>query len=482
MVRAHEDVITSDQLERMLSPRYLSRSEWAGWWTKARLALKKHPNIALDGRNPIVITYVEDARAVEDQVWSRFDVHACPKTWLELAKKYIQECKIREQEHQPEFILRLADAILKEAATLEQRSDDRTLSAYLTADAVRQLAGEPADDAGAVRILERAEPVSDVFLTLPAETYWAMALACLKRIRSEDWPEYFANLIPIAAPSRCDELAREIRGAGRSELLGGVVQTVLASPVANVNGLCWLYLGPKDTTGMDIPPLTTLVSRIMGVLDQFRQSSAIPAEAARDVRARIRSTLSAKKCARFKECLEEIDVGMADALRTQLRRDHGLSEAVRNDLLNCIRRGFPALWHKPKKKPWEDESTLYCTQAGYTAKEAELEELVNVKLRENAIAIGKDRQLLGIGAGQVDRVTACRIAIEKAGDRITAQGATIAASDAFFPFTDGPQLLIDAGVKCIVHPGGSKRDQETLDLCNQHDVTCLLTGIRHFRH
>ncbi|MEE8155979.1 MAG: bifunctional phosphoribosylaminoimidazolecarboxamide formyltransferase/IMP cyclohydrolase [Phycisphaerales bacterium] len=107
---------------------------------------------------------------------------------------------------------------------------------------------------------------------------------------------------------------------------------------------------------------------------------------------------------------------------------------------------------------------------------------VTKHIKSNAIAIGKDRQLLGLGAGQVDRVTACRIAIEKAGDRITAQGVTIAASDAFFPFTDGPQLLIDAGVKCIVHPGGSKRDQETLDLCDQHHVTCLLTGIRHFRH
>ena len=103
-------------------------------------------------------------------------------------------------------------------------------------------------------------------------------------------------------------------------------------------------------------------------------------------------------------------------------------------------------------------------------------------IKSNAIAIGKDHQLLGIGAGQVDRVTACRLAIEKVGERITAQGTTIAASDAFFPFADGPQLLIDAGVTCVVHPGGSKRDQETLDLCNDRNVTCLLTGIRHFRH
>ncbi|MCZ6493854.1 MAG: bifunctional phosphoribosylaminoimidazolecarboxamide formyltransferase/IMP cyclohydrolase [Planctomycetota bacterium] len=103
-------------------------------------------------------------------------------------------------------------------------------------------------------------------------------------------------------------------------------------------------------------------------------------------------------------------------------------------------------------------------------------------LKSNAVAIGRAGQLIGAGAGQLDRVSACRIAIDKAGDRIKGDPEAIAASDAFFPFTDGPQLLIEAGIRCIVHPGGSKRDQDTLDLCNEHNVTCLLTGIRHFRH
>ena len=107
-------------------------------------------------------------------------------------------------------------------------------------------------------------------------------------------------------------------------------------------------------------------------------------------------------------------------------------------------------------------------------------------LKSNAVAIaGRVAQddarvrLFGMGAGQVDRVTAARLATEKAGPR--AKGA-IAASDAFFPFPDGPELLIDAGVRAIVHPGGSKRDQETFDLCARHGVTCLTTGVRHFRH
>jgi phosphoribosylaminoimidazolecarboxamide formyltransferase/IMP cyclohydrolase len=59
---------------------------------------------------------------------------------------------------------------------------------------------------------------------------------------------------------------------------------------------------------------------------------------------------------------------------------------------------------------------------------------------------------------------------------------SVAFSDAFFPFPDGPEVLIRAGVRMIVHPGGSKRDPETFALCQEADVTCLTTGCRHFRH
>ena len=106
-------------------------------------------------------------------------------------------------------------------------------------------------------------------------------------------------------------------------------------------------------------------------------------------------------------------------------------------------------------------------------------------LKSNAVAIaGRDAdagavRLFGMGAGLVDRVTAAQLAAEKAGSR--ARGA-IAVSDAFFPFPDGPERLIDAGVRCLVHPGGSKRDAETFDLCENRRVTCLTTGVRHFRH
>ncbi|MBY0309323.1 MAG: hypothetical protein K2Q09_11325, partial [Phycisphaerales bacterium] len=109
-------------------------------------------------------------------------------------------------------------------------------------------------------------------------------------------------------------------------------------------------------------------------------------------------------------------------------------------------------------------------------------------MSSNAVAIGAidggSTRLLGGGVGQVDRVTACRLAVEKAiasSEGLLSRGG-IAVSDAFFPFPDGPNILIDGGVKVIVHPGGSKRDGETIELCKERGVTCLLTGVRRFRH
>ena len=82
--------------------------------------------------------------------------------------------------------------------------------------------------------------------------------------------------------------------------------------------------------------------------------------------------------------------------------------------------------------------------------------------------------------GQVNRVDSCRLAVERAGAE-RARGA-VAASDAFFPFADGPQILIDAGVRAIVQPGGSVRDAETVAAVEAAGLTMYTTGTRHFFH
>lgn len=130
------------------------------------------------------------------------------------------------------------------------------------------------------------------------------------------------------------------------------------------------------------------------------------------------------------------------------------------------------------------DPTDWTHQAGPAPDDATLTELrtamIVVKhLKSNAVCLVNNNMLVGAGAGQMDRVASCHLAIEKAGDR---SDKAVVGSDAFFPFADGPQLLIDSGVRAIAQPGGSKRDQDTIDLCNEKNITLMFTGRRHFRH
>ena len=100
-------------------------------------------------------------------------------------------------------------------------------------------------------------------------------------------------------------------------------------------------------------------------------------------------------------------------------------------------------------------------------------------VRSNAIVLAKDGMIVGVGAGQMSRVDSCHMAVRKDGDR--AKGS-VAASDAFFPFPDGPELLMEAGVAAIIQPGGSIRDEDVFAAAKKRGVPMLLTGIRHFRH
>jgi phosphoribosylaminoimidazolecarboxamide formyltransferase / IMP cyclohydrolase len=100
----------------------------------------------------------------------------------------------------------------------------------------------------------------------------------------------------------------------------------------------------------------------------------------------------------------------------------------------------------------------------------------------NAIVLARGGQTIGIGAGQMSRVDSVRLALDKARELGHSLEGAVLASDAFFPFVDGPQLALDAGVRAIIQPGGSKRDAEVTDAVRAAGVTMVHTGRRHFKH
>ena len=131
-----------------------------------------------------------------------------------------------------------------------------------------------------------------------------------------------------------------------------------------------------------------------------------------------------------------------------------------------------------------DDPSQWTLAAGEAVDDATLADLLFAwkacrSVKSNAILLAHGGASVGVGMGQVNRVDSCRLAVERAGDRAA---GSVAASDAFFPFADGPQVLIDANVKAIVEPGGSIRDDETIEACRKAGVALYLTGTRHFFH
>jgi len=130
----------------------------------------------------------------------------------------------------------------------------------------------------------------------------------------------------------------------------------------------------------------------------------------------------------------------------------------------------PASWTLVAGDP-ADERTLSDLAFAWTAVRA---------VKSNAILLARDGASVGVGMGQVNRVDSCRLAVERAGAERAA--GSVAASDAFFPFPDGLEILVAAGVRAIVQPGGSIRDDAVIEAAQSAGVTLYLTGTRHFFH
>jgi len=100
-------------------------------------------------------------------------------------------------------------------------------------------------------------------------------------------------------------------------------------------------------------------------------------------------------------------------------------------------------------------------------------------VKSNAILLVKDKTILGMGAGQPSRIVSARIAREKAGDKAA---GSVLASDAMFPFPDVVEAAAAAGVTAIIQPGGSIRDEASIEMADKHNIAMVFTGVRHFKH
>ncbi|MBU6213135.1 MAG: bifunctional phosphoribosylaminoimidazolecarboxamide formyltransferase/IMP cyclohydrolase, partial [Actinomycetales bacterium] len=170
-----------------------------------------------------------------------------------------------------------------------------------------------------------------------------------------------------------------------------------------------------------------------------------------------------------KTALRLLQADAPNRTRTEWRAVSGGFLRQRADALDAA--GDDAAGWELACGPAADDVTLADLQFAWRACRA---------VKSNAILLAHDGASVGVGMGQVNRVDSARLAVSRAGaDRAA---GSVAASDAFFPFADGLQVLIDAGVRAVVQPGGSKRDPEVIAAAQAAGVTMYLTGTRHFAH
>jgi phosphoribosylaminoimidazolecarboxamide formyltransferase/IMP cyclohydrolase len=129
---------------------------------------------------------------------------------------------------------------------------------------------------------------------------------------------------------------------------------------------------------------------------------------------------------------------------------------------------------------WNEAGGRDCTDSEKS--DLEFANIVCKHLKSNAIALVKDRQLIGKGCGQTSRIDALRQALEKAKQSGFSLEGAVMASDAFFPFNDCVQMAGEAGIKAVIQPGGSVRDNDTIQYCKDHNMALVLTQLRHFKH
>jgi len=390
IVRARGGKLNSDELEHVVTSGMVDPGDWTKWWGKARAALKKNPHVKIDGRSPYVLEYVAQADSLEQEFETHFSKIRSPEKQWEAIENYLRDCRSAGRNPDTAMLERLRELTARRSKRMAREGGTAALSEWLVEWNIGQIIGTPDADKPAIDLLAQAEDPAPLIRACETPALWSAACDCLEKARPSDWADVLLSLFPRAPLGTCEDLAARLARAGVShDRIEKLTAEVLSDAVNNYAALFWLWDKGLSQEPWSRTPALTVLTRILWVLAQAQLDESIPSPTVRDIRGAARSTLSARKYERFIECLSDIESGMASALRTQIQRLDNLGRNVHEDLLNRIRSKFPALWVRAAVPIWAQEDAIVSTEKGIARWSADIQELVNVKMRENARAIGE---------------------------------------------------------------------------------------------
>ncbi len=390
LCREKGGTIESTDLEAMLVPDLMAVDEWKKWWTKARAAIKKTSDMTIEGRAPYVITIVDSDATHDDNFLNEFRTINDPLLSHAALEKHVRDGRLRKSEPSEDLMGECYQRYYGRAVELSKEGAVRAGLLWLISLRVCELGGLDAPWDEATEWFTKCEKLDQVFKQAEDAKLIEGACECLARSRPDEWTSALLNLLPAASTSSCDVFASRLTKAGiEFDQFESAVQRVFIDPTEHFGALLWLWNGPDIIK--EIPGVTpvTLVMKILRTVEESRRSDTISKSLEREITTRVRAVLPAKKFDRFRQCVEDIEIGMAVALKGQLLRCEGLGRAAREDMLGIIAERFPTMDQKKVQDKWERTEILYVTDEGMRKKHAEVEHHVNVKMKENARAIGE---------------------------------------------------------------------------------------------
>ncbi len=380
--------ISSPDLKELLVPKFIESGKWSGWWNRARTRIKRTQSLTLEGKSPALISYHPHGRSLEEELAAAVDEAIEPLDYLVVLQQYKRELEHRKLEIDPAFAEPIMTTLANYAGSLGQHRIDEIFVAALVIDAAMDF-GMPAPGADyptAAGLLCEANSPVELINQLTEPTLWPRALDALNA--REDAPQQLEKLLTIAPAEQLDEITRRIRDVGRAEAIEQAVSEALANRNNSLQICVWLWRGPAEPIERANSPLE-LLSCLLRILQSCSRDDDLHRETRRDALAQIRSALSANKYKTYKSAVDEMDEEVAGTIKLRLERIGGLTDAVRENLLQLLREKHYKLFLEKKVDPWLDETVIYTTKESLELRQAQLKELVEVKAPANSKAIGE---------------------------------------------------------------------------------------------
>jgi transcription elongation GreA/GreB family factor len=387
--QSREGRIDSVELKELLVPRYVPADQWSRWWSKARAAAKRCDKLSVEGRNPVFLIYHPEGLSLEAELEADLQAAKTPLAHLELLRRYAREARQRKLGLEGTFTARLTEALARDAGGfLKDRPTDALAASLALDEAVKLgMAAPTAKYPSPAEVLASADEPPRAVAGLEDESLWPAALEALCRLdRAADQLE---ALLPLTPSRQLDHVARLLRQAGREGALAAAAAKALAEPLEHLELILWLWGEPAEPIPGTAGKLEILSKLLKALHDLDIDMQVAAGQDRKELQRRIRSALGAKDLAVFRQVVGEMDEAMASILKSRIERTDGLAESVRDDMLKVLREGFFGLFAKVKVEPWLEENTLWTTAAALHRCEAELKELVEVRIPANSRAIGE---------------------------------------------------------------------------------------------